>query len=274
MTIKWKAESICQTLPIWQRNVIIPSETISNDSIFRAQPTKHFRREIESLSSSVGSRTGIRIASYETPASISTNTQNCADNCNASFLDLQRTSDNSERPCKIHAEFGRSGFVATNALRRVRSSANIRRNISTQQNVTTGAYSISEAPELEYKNNYSQYLTSRAKTFKQNQFQYVKNGESTKTVIYKRNNPNFATQGAVSSGDRLLRLKYHTVTNTACLIGESYGTHFTAANNYIYSLNSNKQNPLMMKTKKAVVKKTPVLEKYTNTMCYKTNTRI
>lgn len=430
MTFIWKGDSICQKLPVWQRNDrSLPDRSSSSGMIFRALPMKHYRREIGSLSHSEGSKSGVRVAFFETPGAISTNTQSCQSiddiSCKRggeAFIDLQCTTNTSDRPCApADATFGRHGFAADSALRRVRSAGMVRRNYTTESN-SSGTYSISRAPEREYKTNYSQFLTSRAKTFDQNQFQYTrlgnrdstpgtvaaadniyvsssintrckyeikaalgnnefsytwinssytvtfadgfydifdlnsvlksvmfsngsyitingspsylleliyksslrypqvifssfegtypsitlsssfapvlglsagtypmsipsdgspiilsltsaKIGSSYKEVFYKPNNPNFGVQGAVTSSDRLTRLKYNTVTNTAGLIGERYGSNVGAANKYIYSTNNQNPGGLMMRTKKAVVKKTPVFDKYTGLLCCKSNLR-
>ena len=81
-----------------------------------------------------------------------------------------------------------------------------------------------------YYTSNTEYMQARCMTYKQKQFNFVRNeSESTleanccgndagyvtgncKTVIYKPNNKPFSTQGAVSSSTRLLRLKYNAVT--------------------------------------------------------------
>lgn len=456
-TFQWKGETICQKIPVWQRN----ERTTSQDpgsQMFRALPIKHYRREIGSLSHSSGSvRTGNRIAYFETPGGISVNTQSCQSaedsyctRGSEAFLAIERTTNTSERPCSVvDVTFGRHGFTADNALRRVRSSGMIRRNFSVE--TTSNGYAVSRAPEREYKTNHSQYLNSRARTFVQNQFNYTRLGnrdsipgtvaaseniyvsssintkckfeilsilgnntfnytwiddtvntvtlsdgyydvfdlnsalksamyanthyfvnnndgnpyylfeiiyKSTvrypqllfrdsistalnfgvpsfntwadnitntyttitvdsvfasilglsigtfplietqtaantifgysmitislpnsrlkptyKEVIYKPSNSQFSTQGAVTSGDRITRLKYDTVTKNASKLGETYDSSVAAANKYVYSTNNQSQSGLMMRTKKAVVKATPWFDPITGEMCSKTNLR-
>jgi hypothetical protein len=46
---------------------------------------------------------------------------------------------------------------------------------------------------------------------------------SFKPIYYKPNNPNFATQGAVSSSARIVRLRYNAITDTASKTKNDYG---------------------------------------------------
>lgn len=48
-------------------------------------------------------------------------------------------------------------------------------------------------------------------------------------VYYKPNNPQFAQQGAVTSGSRIARLRYDTITNSAASYRTAYGLHVSNA---------------------------------------------
>jgi hypothetical protein len=65
------------------------------------------------------------------------------------------------------------------------------------------------------------------------------------TTIYKPNNRNFSTQGAVSSSARLVKLKYDTVNKNGASFNSAYGQ--AAANAGRYSENSNA--PYFIKSK-------------------------
>ena len=58
----------------------------------------------------------------------------------------------------------------------------------------------------------------------------------TKT-IYKPSNSGFSTQGAVSAGDRLTRLKYNTITKNASSFTTAYGSQGANAGKYHSSTN-------------------------------------
>jgi hypothetical protein len=419
--------------------------------MFRALPTKHYRKEISILSNTItpgNARTGTRIADFDAPGAISTNTQACQSGEDATctraseaVLAMETTTNKSEHPCStVDVTFGRNGFAADNALRRVRSSAGMVRRNYTKETTHSGRYSVSRAPEREYKTNYSQYLSSRAKTFQQNQYIYtrigdrnsvpgspgasenlyssntidtrckyeissalgnneftytwtdgtentvtfddgyydisdfeteiksamksnghylVKNstgalyylvelnyitslrfpqltfrdafavasdysppdgatwsmptastyatitvsanfgytlglsagtypstgatdldgssvtlnlmssriGPSYKPVYYKPSNHSFGVQGGVSSGDRITRLKYNTITNTADLTGKQLGSALGSANKYIYGISNQNPGGQTMRLKKEKVKSTPIINIAGETCC-------
>ena len=87
-----------------------------------------------------------------------------------------------------------------------------------------------------YATSNREYLQRRCKTFKQREFNYVGSNadaennlyqancgcnntpsscteKTCRDTVYKRSNPGFSTQGAVSSGARIHRLKHETVAN-------------------------------------------------------------
>lgn len=96
-----------------------------------------------------------------------------------------------------------------------------------------------------YASSHREYLQKRCKTFEQRQFNYdgtgankanneylancdcsdKPNGCTTancRKVIYKRSNAGFSTQGAVSSGSRLHKLKHDTITSSGAKYRNSY----------------------------------------------------
>jgi hypothetical protein len=154
-------------------------------------------------------------------------------------LDFNLTNDASQRPVLCHVN---ALCQENNAKRRVRSAGMIKKNGS----------SINK----NYYTNSHQYLQSRTKTFRQNQYNYIqlaapgatpsaKPGDAYAThniyypnsvfialdnscayfppVYYKPNNNQFATQGGVSSSDRTLRKAYNTITKNGSIYSTTYG---------------------------------------------------
>jgi hypothetical protein len=93
----------------------------------------------------------------------------------------------------------------------------VRRTLSASTNLSKNYYQTSKA-----------YLKNRCRTFQQRQFNYVKEVDGVTThvaqcpstsecskVIYKPNNEQYATQGAVSCGARLLKLNVDTISLNA-----------------------------------------------------------
>lgn len=96
--------------------------------------------------------------------------------------------------------------------------------------------------------NYKQYLQRKCKTIEQNSFHFIPNKASTQKhhyrgncsqnsgdpgqddptnccfngVTYKPNNKKYSTQGAVSAGARLVRLKYDAITKIGRTTGSPY----------------------------------------------------
>ncbi len=133
-----------------------------------------------------------------------------------------------------------------------------------------------------YQSNGS-YLKSRARTFKQNSFNYqltnnteycndgkscwggnsynsakyrsnidnscdsgdCRNSSKSAYIYYKPNNYQYSNQGAVSSSSRLLRLKLNTINTSAKNIGDTFGKN--TSNALAYSSNSN--TPFIIKSK-------------------------
>ena len=66
-------------------------------------------------------------------------------------------------------------------------------------------------------------------------------------IVYKKNNPKFSTQGAVSGGSRLNRLKYQTITKSQQVVKDynkvHYETKIIDSFSENYSLNINKYSP-------------------------------
>jgi hypothetical protein len=137
----------------------------STPNIFSANPVKHYRREIATTpQTTCGSRLSTKIDQLIQPNGTINNTSA------STIIGLVNTVD------YVSPNTG-FNFVETcdknmlsptaNARRRVRSSGMINRNVNTSQDRTTGQ---------KYYTSTSQYLTSRNNTFKQNQYNYIKEG--------------------------------------------------------------------------------------------------
>lgn len=188
-----------------------------------------------------------------------------------------------------------------NSLKRVRSAGMIVKKspyvAPYNGTVTNPDHSSYNAP---FSTSSKQYLYSRGKTFDQNQSRFLKAGDSTSTpgtlqsqnnkyavntgfnycpnpdtnyipTYYKPNNPQFAQQGAVSSSDRLLRLKYDTMTTNGGLYSSALGSATGNAMAY-----GGSPNPYSVKEKIGYpLTKTPVFSKYCNTFsCSETTSSV
>lgn len=248
---QWKGKTFSQISSVLRKNT--RANTLETKLFFRPLPAKLYRREIASIKEPNNATKQYNIQSLmDTPGGniINSSTVNC--NGSETIVHFNYEGSKTARPCNAcdysltasTPEQQNSNFIQTlsqqeSAKRRVRSSGMVRTKYENKK-----------------ANNYQsaqQYLQSRNKTFKQNQFNNLRIGDSNalpgstastqnvyasntiqhcedsenKTnyvpVYYKPNNSKFATQGAVDSGDRLLRLKYDTITKSGNTMREAYG---------------------------------------------------
>jgi hypothetical protein len=187
-------------------------------NIFSALPMKHYRKEIASTTlTDRSSRPSISVDDYLRPGAVITTTEdNNTGLCGTVDFSSVLPNDSTEQPattlCSIRAN---------DARRRLRSAGNVRNPLGTKYNA-----------------DFKQYLVNRKRTFAQSLNHHFQTGDNTvdagkpnsfdnvytpggfntcedKTqfvkAYYKPSNAKFATQGGVSSGARLDRLKYDTI---------------------------------------------------------------
>jgi hypothetical protein len=221
--ILWKGKTFNQIVSGLRMNHPIVT---SSKSIFNALPMKHYRREISSTAKN--SRPSYSVEEILRPGGsiIHTKASNAASL--PGLVEFGLTENKTERPTSITCS-----IRADEALKRVRSAGNVRR--PDKKTVITSA---------------AQYLVNRRLTFDQSQYHHLKSGNATANAgepaslknvympngacndptkcveaYYKPSNSKFATQGGVSSGARLERLKYDNVQKVAA----SYTTPFGKA---------------------------------------------
>ena len=185
--------------------------------IFSALPMKHYRKEIASVAlTDRSSRPSISVDDFLRPGTVITTdigqeTGLCGTVDFSSVLPNDTTEQPTTTSCSIRAD---------DARRRMRSAGNARR------------------PGSKYNADFNQYLVNRQRTFNQSQTHHLQTGNrdaeaGTPTTLqnvytpngintcanqdnfvksyYKPSNAKFATQGGVSSGARLDRLKYDAI---------------------------------------------------------------
>lgn len=185
--------------------------------IFSALPMKHYRKEIASVAlTDRSSRPSISVDEFLRPgAVITTDIGQETGLCGTVDFSSVLPNDTTEQPTTT-----RCSIRADDARRRMRSAGNARR------------------PGSKYNADFNQYLVNRQRTFNQSQTHHLQTGNrdaeaGTPTTLqnvytpnginacanqdnfvksyYKPSNAKFATQGGVSSGARLDRLKYDAI---------------------------------------------------------------
>ena len=248
--IAWKGKTLNQiTSSIHKNN---PSYKMEGRLLFKANPLKIYRREIVSNGvSATNARISSSIDVFNRPNGylVVPKEDPCECNGTQNTLDITLPNNSTEKPgtCSSFTTNGICLDPATNAKRRVRSAGMIRQKIVPGKIPTP------------YCTTSQQYLSTRGRTFQQNQFNHLRSGnpnvkpgapgsENNKYTInqgginyctdpstnfiesqYKPNNFKFAKQGGVSSSARTVRLNYNEITTTGGIFSKAYGSQVGSA---------------------------------------------
>jgi hypothetical protein len=160
--ISWKGKTFTQISSSLQLNTIPAARSIHNT--MRARPVNHIRREIASRPSlTTGNpRISIRLDDLTGPNGyLVSQTTSCSGN--QSMLDFNLTSNSTEKPgvCQTAAT-----CMANNALKRVRSAGMVKKNYNINRN------------NDHYCTSAQEYMVSRNKTYQQNQYAYIRQGNA------------------------------------------------------------------------------------------------
>ena len=219
----WKGDAKNAAVPVWSK----PDPTASGPD-FKARPINHYRRQLVPTKGSGSGNSAIGMPMDLPGGAVSLGTADCNDVKTVLKTNIANESDRDK-------------------------------NCYSKHNSEKRFYSASTIIDEKYYTDNRAYLRARCQTFDQNSKIGEKaEAESTvdfkstncygvsgcKNVIYKPNNKRFATQGAVSSGSRLLRLKVETITRNANSL-TSYGHAAQNAGRY----NGNSTAPYFQKSK-------------------------
>jgi len=258
--ISWKGKTFSQITADVRSNTINSTSApiLTNRLLLNPQPLKIYRKEIASVPlTNCNRRTSVSVFSFETPGNtiinsniIDVNTNGLVNTIDMTLPNVKGEYPGSSCDGKLNPSnpnlTNRCISVQNNAKNRVRSSGIIRRKFDPTKNNDM------------YYTNTNQYLESRNRTFEQNNFHLLRQGNASNLpgtaaatsnvyasntiarcksayvpVYYKPNNSRFAEQGAVSSSSRLLRIKYDTITDAGAKLRGSFGNH--TANALAYS---------------------------------------
>jgi hypothetical protein len=162
--ISWKGQTFNQIHSSIQKNGQLPVEYTSSKQMFSARPLKIYRREIANTSQEpCNSRASLQIGAFNRPGGTIINSTSENPNGLVNIIDMLLPNNTCEN-------FNNCSVIlspADNAKNRVRSSGMIRRKFNENKNNDT------------YYTSSSQYLNSRNRTFAQNQYNYIRQGNST-----------------------------------------------------------------------------------------------
>jgi len=181
--VSWKGKTLFQITSQYKENRNDGTNTSSNRNLFISAPSKIYRREsatIHSTPTTCNSRKSSSIDQLNMPNGylISNNVLPCSGLVNT--LDIHLSNNKYENgDC-----MDKNVCATENARRRVRSSGMIKRKFVSEKN-----------NDISYFTNSNQYLVSRNRTFQQNQYNHIRNGEASlinniaqyKTNVYSPN---------------------------------------------------------------------------------------
>tara|TARA_B100000902_G_C27284611_1_gene903696 strand:+ start:514 stop:1428 length:915 start_codon:yes stop_codon:yes gene_type:complete len=242
----------------------------TDPNAFRARPIKHWRKSLFSSTShkSRSIRSTGMIGVLDKPGNVNYLDQNRCKSCdinnpniNVIEYNIKRNNDQKENVCngcnvnviKRASTFLDKNYSTTTAeyLHKKCRTYNQKSSGINYDNTTKEYYSNCSCPEYSYN------------TFKKKSDDCVSN---CRKVYYKPSNTKFSTQGGVSSGTRIARLKYDTVTKNGSSFRASYNNNGAVAG---ATYNGSSERPFFSKLKEqkfALFKRTggKMNIKYTN----------
>ena len=189
--ISWKGQTFNQIVAGLKMN----TNTFSaKSSFFLPPPIKHYRREI----STCPTRTSIVGDSFLQPGGVVTNTKSVSAKSNSKYsIDFNLTTNETERPsgsCDII-----SCSKSADAKRRVRSSGNVSRKFNASNDT--------------YYTSSNEYMISRNRTVKQNEFNYIRYGDPSYIPGSRESIPNVYSPGGINHCAKVFIGGYSTVGN-------------------------------------------------------------
>ena len=252
--VSWKGTSANSVVPTWSRP-LQGTETAPNGPDFKARPIKHWRKQLNPTPNSGNGKSAVGMPFNKPGSEVflgKSSTSNCV-SCSGSSASITKSSNVEEQYNTFFTDAGDKFFDA-DKNKMVCVACNPEANI------------IKPASTLISKKYYSDraaYLKSRCKSYNQNLsgnpvqgIQYLDGTTpvwasdsstgsqvystsdccsttgATSTLIYKPNNMQYGTQGAVDSSDRITRLKMNTINKNGASFATAYGASAANAGSY------------------------------------------
>ena len=239
--VKWKGLVLTSMVP---KNARPPTNNDSTNlanysSPFgKARPLKQWRKQLAPHLSSRSSKTTFN--RVDKPGGLLTrNTNSCLtfDDENMAHIKTEIRKVNNSNCTYGKDSYGR-------CLKK-----NITRSASTKVSPTyytsTSGYLYSRGLTHEQKSKVTRDNSDTTSKNSYNTGNYNELCSTDTKTIYKPSNSGFSTQGAVSAGDRLTRLKYNTITKNASSFTTAYGSQGANAGKY----HSSTSGPYFVKNK-------------------------
>lgn len=226
--VKWKGLVLTSMVP---KNARPPTNNDTTNladysSPFgKARPLKHWRKQLSTKLSTNSSKTNLQ--RINKPGGLLTrNTNSCLtfDDENMAHIKTEIRKVNNSNCTYGTDSYGR-------CLKK-----NITRSASTKVSPTyytsTSGYLHSRGLTHQQKSKVTRENSDTSSKNSYNTGNYNHLCSTDSKTIYKPSNSGFSTQGAVSAGDRLARLKYNTITKNASSFTTAYGSQGANAGRY------------------------------------------
>ncbi len=215
--VSWKGTAKNAAVPVWSK----PDPTASGPA-FKARPINHYRRQLLPETGSGSGNSAVGMPMDRPGGAVSLGTTECND-----AKTVLKTNVANESDC---------------VTCRPKKSASTK--IDKKYYTDSRAYLRARCQTFDQKSKIGEAVAGSTVGFKSTNCYDLSGCENKQNVIYKPSNNKFATQGAVSSGSRLLRLKVDTITRNA----NSFSAYGHAAQN-AGRYNGNSTAPYFLKSK-------------------------
>lgn len=256
--VPWKGNSTNNIVPTWSRP-LQPTESIQNGASFKARPIKHWRKQLNPAPYSGNGNSAVGIP-FNRPGSevfLGTDSTNNCVSCidqnskttksvivgekNTTFftnVDDKFYDSVKEKmvcvACNPQANVIKTGSTLINKNYYSESSNYLKSRCKTYTQKLSG----NPVPGIVYMNGANHVWPSDSPNGSQNRLTIdcskgCQTGNATAAVtIYKPNNNQYATQGAVDSSDRITRLKMNTINKNGGSFLNAWGASAANAGGY------------------------------------------
>jgi hypothetical protein len=217
---EWKGKTLHQITSSLKKN---KNNITDTHNIFLSNPLSHYRKEIASIDLSYGNpRLNVHFDELNGAGQTIVKTD-APTSCNGidNTLDINLSTNKYDTGGAIQFTSTLCFSQEDTARRRVRSGGMPKKDIAIVDNSQASRKS-------QYYTSSSQYLYDRNKAFSQNERPYDKTTYTPSDVAcdaptIKPNNSRFFEQGAVKSGELIMRKKYDTITENLAKYQSAYG---------------------------------------------------
>ena len=202
--VSWKEEAKNAAIPVWSR-----PDPSAEGPAFKARPINHYRKQLMPASGSGSGNSAVGTPMDRPGGTVNLGTTDCKGA--KIVLKTAIANDSDCTTCVTNKNSEKKYYSASTKLKK-------------DYYTDSRAYLRARCQTFEQNNKIGEVNDNANNSYKSTNCYDLDNCSLNKQVIYKPNNKGFATQGAVSSSSRLLKLKKETITQN----DRRYNGNFTA----------------------------------------------